>query len=225
MSIENMRQSGIIKDIITAEAPWPWITWRILCWPWRAAENLIDKVLEDNPSIISIDFIDWKSAIEIASIEVNLMNQHTRSKKSYERKILPYKRMIFDTFHARDLTPLGRKSVMKWMLPNKQEVEDVYTYIFDQEPVIVGIHIQERNPQAIQDFINKKPTLLEFEIKQLKELMWTQYNKIPLIIELDPLPTSPLWMFNDISGKWEAYKQKNHVIKAFVARVNELRYG
>jgi hypothetical protein len=45
----------------------------------------------------------------------------------------------------------------------------VYQNILDKNPQIVAVHIQERNPEQIKQFLSSSNSHLEFEINLLKQ--------------------------------------------------------
>lgn len=221
MDFETIKHSWLLEKIETIEAPWWWTVGRILCWNFNHAVHTGIEVLHHNNSIISIDFIEG-SAIEIADCWVELLNPKTLAILKLERVIEQWKTMVVDNFHARDYA-LWRQWAMKWLIPSKKSIENVYQNILDKNPQIVAVHIQERNPEQIKQFLSSWNSHLEFEINLLKQAIWKSYQDIPVIIELDPVPLSPLSLW---ISSWiiDSLKTNTNTLTKFVDKVNELRY-
>lgn len=223
MNIDNIQQSWLINNIVTLEAPRWGTVWRLLCGSQRKAQQTAREVLEINQSILSIDFIQG-DAIEIAKCWVDLLDTQSWAIHHLNQRIIePWKRMVFDNFHARDYQ-VGRDQAMKWAIPNKKITELWYQEIFDKQPLIVWVHIQERNPEQIEQFLNSDHSHLEFEIRLLKKHLWNTSQKIPVIIELDPLPLSPISRWLISNSTFSAIRHNDKTLQKFIEKVNILWY-
>lgn len=207
----SSQKSGIESVMKTFE--WPWEKdYNIFTNPLAQlafgnschAHALTQKIAKRSEEAISIDF-DESSATEIAWLP--------------DREILPWRRMVIDTFHARDLM-IGRDAAMKWSLPTKWQVDLTYQGIFAKKPNIVAIQIQERNTDSLYQLLAWDPeSVFLHEIATLKKYLSQDWQNIPVILELHPFPRGVLTEV--MCGQ----KNTQNFIKSVVNEVNEIWYS
>ena len=168
----------------------------------------------------------------MADCWIELYDTKWNKKIHSDRNIIinKWKKVIFDTFHIRDYIDdnwYWRIKHEKWYIPTKYEIDKIYRdKLIDKELKIACLHIQERHVNEIKKFISWNNSILQYQIKLLKQYIWLEYNKIPVIIELDPIPLSPISQISKwkIMNPAEIYKN-TETLKKFIDKVNILRYS